>query len=298
LTAIRLGELVLEAGFPAGVINIVTGYGRAAGQALVDHPGVDKISFTGSTQVGKAIAAACAQSLRRFTLELGGKSPVIVFPDADLQAAAAGTAMGIFMNAGQVCVAGSRLYVHRKAYDRVIEAVSRRAQTLKVGSGQLPDTEMGPLVSEKQLERVTAYIESARSEGGSVVTGGARIGRTGYFVQPTVVSDTRSDMTVRREEIFGPVICAMPFDDDDLDLIAAQANDSVYGLSASVWTRNISVAHKLARKIKAGTVRINGGVGLDFNLPFGGYKQSGIGRENGSAGVEAFTEVKSVSVAL
>lgn len=297
LTAVRLGELILEAGFPEGTINIVTGYGPIAGQALVDHPGVDKIAFTGSTVVGKAIAAACARSLKRITLELGGKSPVIIFPDADIEAAVIGAANGVFYNAGQVCVAGSRLFVHKKVFDQLVEGVVARATALKVGSGQVPDTEVGPLISQKQLDRVQGYIETGRREGGRIVTGGNRIGDEGYFMQPTVVTDTRPDMTLVREEIFGPVVCAMPFD-DDMDAVARHANDTIYGLAASIWTRDISVAHKLARKIKAGTVRINGGTGLDANLPFGGFKQSGWGRENGRVGVEAYTEIKSVSVAL
>jgi phenylacetaldehyde dehydrogenase len=298
LTAIRLGQLIAEVGFPPGVVNIVTGFGDTAGKALVAHPDVDKISFTGSTVVGKSILAAAAGNLKRVALELGGKSPVIVFPDADLDRATDAAAMGIFGNAGQVCVAGSRLFVHKSVFDRVVGGVAERAKKLKVGPGLHPDTQMGPLVSQKQLDRVSDYIQSGSHAGAEVVVGGKRIEGAGYFIQPTVLTQTNRDMRVVREEIFGPVVCAMPVDDEDLDRIARMANDTEYGLSSTIWTRDISVAHKLARKIKAGTVRINGGSGLDYALPFGGYKQSGWGRENAREGVEAYTEVKSVTVAL
>jgi phenylacetaldehyde dehydrogenase len=299
LSAIRLGQLIQQVGFPPGVVNIVTGFGDPAGKALVEHPDVDKISFTGSTLVGKSIVAGAAGNLKRVSLELGGKSPVIVFPDADIERATQGAADGIFRNAGQVCVAGSRLYVHKKVFDKVVEGVVERAKKLKVGSGMEPDVQMGPLISQKQFDRVNGYIESGTSQGAEVVVGGKRVdGRNGYFMQPTVLAQTDRDMRVVREEIFGPVVCAMPIDDDDLDRIARVANDTDYGLSSNVWTRDISVAHKLAKKIKAGMVRVNGGMGLDYALPFGGYKQSGWGREHGREGVEAYTEVKSVTVAL
>jgi phenylacetaldehyde dehydrogenase len=298
LTAVRLGQLIREVGFPPGVVNIVTGFGDPAGKALVAHPDIDKISFTGSTVVGKSILAAAAGNLKRVSLELGGKSPVIVFADADLERASAAAAEGIFRNAGQICVAGSRLYVHKDVFDRVVGGVVERAQKLKVGVGLQPETQMGPLISQKQLERVSGYIQSGSEEGAQIIVGGKRIEGKGYFMQPTVLAQTSRAMRVVREEIFGPVVCAMPVDEEDLDRIARIANDTDYGLSSSIWTRNISVAHKLARRIKAGTVRINGGVGLDFALPFGGYKQSGWGRENGREGIEAYTETKSVSVAL
>ena len=298
LTAVRLAELIQEVGFPPGVVNIVTGFGDPAGMALVSHPDVDKISFTGSTLVGKSIVAAAAANLKRVALELGGKSPVIIFPDADLERATEGAANGIFGNAGQVCVAGSRLYVHKSVFDRVIGGIAERAKSLKVGPGQQPGVQMGPLVSARQLDRVTGYIQSGAQDGAEIVTGGARIEGSGYFIQPTVLAQTNRDMRVVREEIFGPVVCAMPIDDEDLDRIARAANDTDYGLSSNIWTRDISLAHKLARRIRAGMVRINGGQGLDYALPFGGYKQSGWGRENGREGVEAYTEIKSVSVAL
>ena len=299
LTAMRLAELIAEVGFPPGVINIVTGFGDPAGKALAVHPEVDKISFTGSTAVGKSIVAAAAGSnLKRVALELGGKSPVIIFPDADLERAIAGAADGIFRNAGQVCVAGSRLYVHKKIFDQVVSGVVDRAKALKVGSGMQPDTQMGPLISQKQLDRVSGYVDSGTQQGAEVAVGGKPMGGKGYFMQPTVLAETNRDMRVVREEIFGPVVCAMPIDDEDLDQVVRVANDTEYGLSSSIWTRDISLAHKLARRIRAGTVRVNGGMGLDYAMPFGGYKQSGWGRENGREGVEAYTEVKSVSVAL
>jgi phenylacetaldehyde dehydrogenase len=298
LTAVRLAELILEVGFPPGVVNVVTGFGDPAGKALVNHPEVDKISFTGSTLVGKSIVAAAAGNLKRVALELGGKSPVIVFPDADLERATAGAAEGIFRNAGQICVAGSRLYVHKKVFDQVVGGVVERARMLKVGPGLEPDTQMGPLISRRQLERVSGYVQSGSDQGAEIVIGGQPVGGKGYFMQPTVLAETNRDMRVVQEEIFGPVVCAMPIDDEDLDRIVRVANDTEYGLSSHIWTRDIGLAHKLARRIRAGTVRINGGVGLDYAMPFGGYKQSGWGRENAREGVEAYTEVKTVSVAL
>ncbi len=298
LGAILLGRLVQEAGIPPGVVNIVTGYGDPAGKALVEHPDVDKVTFTGSTATGKWIVQAAAATLKRVTLELGGKSPTFVFPDADLEKAIPGAAMAVFANAGQICVAGSRLYVHRKVFDQVVAGVTGMAKALKVGSGLAPDTQMGPLVSQGQLDRVTGYIQSGRSEGAQVVVGGERQGSEGYFLQPTVLAETHRSMRVMREEIFGPVICAMPMDDEDLDRIAKVANDTTYGLSAYIWTRDVGIAHKLARKIKAGTVQINGGVGLDPAVPFGGYKQSGWGRERGRDGVESMLETKAIGLSL
>ncbi|PTS88727.1 betaine-aldehyde dehydrogenase [Sphingomonas sp. HMWF008] len=302
LTAVILAELIAEAGFPAGVVNIVTGFGETAGAALVDHPMVDKISFTGSTGVGKAIVRAATGNLKRVTLELGGKSPVVIFGDADLDKAIPSAAMGIFGNAGQVCAAGSRLFVHASVYDRVIEGIVARAGTLRVGAGIAAGTEMGPLVSQEQLDRVLAYIASGAGDGASVSVGGKRLTggdhANGYFVAPTVLTGTVTGMKVVDEEIFGPVLCAMRFADDDIETIAAAANASQYGLSSAIWTSDISTGLKMAKRIKAGTVRINGGGGVDPALPLGGFKQSGWGRENGRAGVEAYTELKAVTVAL
>ncbi len=298
LSTVRLGELILEAGFPPGVVNIVTGFGETAGRALVAHPGVDKIAFTGSTPVGKEILRACAGNLKRVTLELGGKSPVIIFPDAALGPATEVAARGIFMNTGQVCAAGSRLFVHERIFDQVIEGVVAKARGLKVGAGTDPTTEMGPVVSDVQLERVSGYIRSGVEDGARILTGGATMSRPGFFVEPTVLAGTTANMKVVREEIFGPVLCAMSFSDTDVDALARMANDTEYGLAASIWTRDISVAHRLARRIKAGSVRINTPGTVDPALPLGGYKQSGWGRENGREGTEIYTEIKSVTVGL
>ena len=298
LTAVKLGHLIQEAGFPNGVINIVTGYGDPAGRALVEHPEVDKISFTGSTATGKWIVQACTGNLKRVSLELGGKSPVFVFPDADMSQAIPGAAMGVFVNAGQICVAGSRLYVHKKVFDQVVEGVAGMAANLKVGGGLEPDSVIGPIISQKQLDRVTGYVDAGVAEGAELVQGGRRIGNEGYFMQPTVLAQTNRDMKVVREEIFGPVVCAMPVDDDDLDRLAKTANDTSYGLAAYIWTKDVSTIHKLAKRIKAGSIQVNGGGEMDPALPFGGFKQSGWGRENGIEGIQTFLETKSVAIRL
>jgi phenylacetaldehyde dehydrogenase len=296
LTALRLGELIQEAGIPDGVVNIVPGYGETAGAALAAHPGVDKIAFTGSTEVGKLILQAAAGNLKKVSLELGGKSPNVVFADVDLDSAIAGASSAIFFNHGQCCCAGSRLYVESKIFDKVVEGVAEHAKKINVGPGQDESTDMGPLVSAEQLNRVCGYLESGFSEGAKAVVGGGRHGDKGYFVKPTVLVNTNEKMKVVQEEIFGPVVTAIPFT-DPAELVT-QANDSVYGLAAGIWTRDISKAHRLASQLRAGTVWINCYNIFDAALPFGGYKQSGWGREMGHEVLEQYTEVKAVCTAL
>ncbi|MCM2374478.1 aldehyde dehydrogenase family protein [Aporhodopirellula aestuarii] len=296
LSAIRLGELITEAGIPEGVVNIVTGFGETAGAALASHDDVDKVAFTGSTEVGKLIIHAAAGNLKKVTLELGGKSPNVIYDDADIDTAVAGAADAIFFNQGQVCSAGSRLYVQRGIYDEVVAGVSEIATNMKLGSGFDPDTQMGPLVSREQFERVSGYLRAGMTEGAEAAAGGAVVDRAGYFVQPTVLKNASPEMSIVREEIFGPVVAAMPFDNDRE--IATQANDSTYGLAAGIWTRDISKAHRLARTVKAGTVWINCYSIFDAALPFGGYKQSGWGREMGHAALENYLQTKSVCVKL
>jgi len=296
LTALRLGELIIEAGIPDGVINIITGRGLISGDALVRHPDVNKINFTGSTNIGKAITCAASDTLKRVTLELGGKSPVIVMPDVDINEATSGVARAIFFNAGQVCVAGSRLYAHRQIFDEIIDGVANAATQMKLGPSLASDTEMGPLVSELQRERVMSFIDSARSEGASIIAGGEAAESEGYHVSPTVIADVNPDMRVMREEIFGPVLCVSRF--DDLDEVAAQANNSNYGLAASIWTKDVSVMHKLGAKIQAGNIWGNcHGLG-DPAFPFGGLKQSGVGRESSLEGILAHTELKTMMIKL
>jgi len=297
LTALRLAHLVLEVGFPPGAFNLLTGMGEEAGAALTEHQGVDKVTFTGSTEVGRAIIRAATGNFKRLTLELGGKTPVIVLPDADIEKAAMGAARSIFTNAGQICNAGSRLYAHADVFEGLVERVAAYADNIVLGSGLDETSQMGPVVSAEQQKRILGYVESGLEQGATRLTRRSSADKSGYFVQPTVLTNTTATMRVVREEIFGPVLCAMRFDDSDLSNIAAQANGSDYGLGAVVWTNNLSAAHHLARKLKAGTVRVNGG-GLDPALPFGGFKQSGWGRENGRAGIEAYTEIKSVAMAF
>lgn len=297
LTALRLAQLVQEAGLPDGAFNLLTGMGEEAGVALTEHPGVDKVTFTGSTEVGRAIIHAAAGNFKRVTLELGGKTPVIVLPDADVDKAAMGAARSIFTNAGQICNAGSRLYAHARVFDQLVETVAGYADQLKLGPGLEPGSQMGPVVSAEQQQRIQGYVESGLAQGATRITRLAEPAPDGYFVQPTVLTNTDPSMRVVREEIFGPVLCAMRFEENDLAKLAAQANDSDYGLGAVVWTHDLSAAHHLAARLKAGTVRVNGG-GLDPALPFGGFKHSGWGRENGRAGIEAYTEIKSVAMSF
>ena len=292
LTALRLGELIGEAGFPPGVVNILTGLGETAGAALVAHPGVDKIAFTGSTEVGKLINKSATDTLKRVSLELGGKSPVIVLPDADVNTVIGGAAMAIFFNSGQVCTAGSRLYAHSSIFDRVVEGLSAAAGDIRLGPGLDQATQMGPLVSKEQQERVLGYIESGRKQGAAVVAGGEAPSHPGYYVKPTVLVNVRPEMRVVREEIFGPVLVAQRF--DQLDEVVKAANDSPYGLGASIWTNNLSTAHRLIPRIKAGTVWVNCHNMVDPNMPFGGFKQSGFGREHGRVALDMYTELKSV----
>jgi phenylacetaldehyde dehydrogenase len=296
LTALRLAELIAEAGIPDGVVNVVPGFGETAGAALAAHDDVDKVAFTGSTEVGKLIVAASgASNLKKLTLELGGKSPNIVFDDAD-SGAVEGAANAIFFNHGQCCVAGSRLFVQEDRFDEVVNGVAEIAKGIKLGPGMESGTQMGPLVSEEQFQRVTGFLESGREDGATTLAGGGRFGERGYFVEPTVITNTRPEMKIVREEIFGPVVVAAPF--SSLDEIAAEANDSSYGLGAGIWTRDISKAHALAKKLRAGTVWINCYNVFDASLPFGGYKQSGWGREMGHQVLEAYTEVKAVTTQL
>lgn len=296
LTALRFADLIREAGVPPGVVNMVTGYGHVAGAALVDHPGVDKIGFTGSTEVGHKIAAQCAVTLKRYSLELGGKSAMIVLPDADPELTIPGTAMGIYGNHGQNCCAGSRLYVHRDLYDTIVSGVVEFAENLRLGAALDANTDMGPLVSHAQQERVLGYIESGLRDGAQLLTGGKPLTKTGAFVQPTVLANVNKDMKVVQEEIFGPVLVVTPF--DDLDDAVEQANATKYGLGASIWGRDIQQVHRLIPRLRAGTVWINTHNVLDLAVPFGGVKHSGIGRELGKEGIRDHTELKIVTMAL
>lgn len=295
LSALYLAKLVAEAGFPEGVINIVPGYGETAGDALVQHPDVNKIAFTGSTGVGKSIMKKAADTMKRVTLELGGKSPNIILPDADLTKAAPGVFSGIMANQGEVCSAGSRVYIQKKAFDNVMADLMDYAKNVKQGSGLTPGTDMGPLVSKEQQDRVVNYINKGNSEGAKMLTGGGHTDK-GYFVEPTIFTDVDEQMSIAREEIFGPVVVAMPY--EDLDEIIARANDTPYGLAAGLWTENLKNAHYVANRIKAGSVWVNCYNLTDPAIPFGGYKESGFGREMGSYALDNYTEVKSVWIDL
>lgn len=292
LSALLLMRLLAEAGVPDGVVNLVTGYGHTAGAALTAHPAVDKVAFTGSTEVGKKIVQAASDNLKKVTLELGGKSPVLIYPDADLKAAIRMAAMGIFIHSGQGCVCGSRVFVHQEVYDEVVSGVAAVANSVRLGGPDESDARIGPLISAKQLRRVMAYIDEGRRDGAQVVTGGYRLDRTGYFVHPTVLTDVNPKMRLYQEEIFGPVVSITAFEDDDQAV--TMANDSVYGLAATVWTRDLSRTHRLAGRLQAGTVTLNCQLVFDHSMPFGGYKQSGWGYEFGKEGIEAYLQTKTV----
>jgi len=297
LTALRVGELIIEAGFPAGVVNILPGYGPTAGAAIAWHNGVDKVAFTGSTEVGHLIMEAAARSnLKRVTLELGGKSPNIVFADADMDQAIEGAHFALFFNQGQCCCAGSRLFVEAKAYDEFVEKSVARAKKRKVGDPFDPTSEQGPQVDDVQFEKVMSYIVAGKTEGASLVAGGNRVGNRGFFIEPTVFADVKDDMKIAKEEIFGPVMSIMKF--KDVEEVVERSNRTEYGLAAAVWTRDISKAHAIANSVRAGTVWVNCYDVFDAAAPFGGFKQSGIGRELGEYGLQQYTEVKTVTVKL
>jgi len=296
LTALKLADLIAEAGFPAGVVNIITGNGHTAGDRMVKHPDVDKVAFTGSTEIGKLINRNATDSLKRVTLELGGKSPVVVMPDVDVATAAPGAAGAIFFNSGQVCVAGSRLFAHRSIFDQVIEGVAEASAFWAPRPSLDPAGHSGPLVSKEQFDKVLGYIEAGKRDGASVAVGGDSPSADGYYVNPTVLVNVNPQMSVVREEIFGPVVVAQRF--DDLDEVARAANDTCYGLGAGVWTKDVATMHKLAARIKSGTVWGNCHAMIDTALPFGGYKESGLGREQGKQGIESYLETKTVIIQL
>lgn len=299
-STLEFAKLFEEAGFPPGVFNVISGYGQSTGRSLVHHPGVDKVAFTGSTETGISVMKDAADHLAKVSLELGGKSPNIVFDDADLEATNNGVVSGIFAATGQTCIAGSRLFVQERSHDELVERLSGRAKTIKLGNPLEMQTEMGPVAFKEQLDKVQSYIQIGQEEGAELVAGGKRPQaadlRDGYFIEPTIFAQVNNDMRIAREEIFGPVLSVIPFRDEE-DVIR-QANDTRYGLAAGIWTRDIQKAHRVAHALRAGTVWINSYRTLSFNTPFGGYKMSGLGRENGLESIKEYTEVKSVWVEL
>ncbi len=296
LTALKLGELALEAGFPAGVINIVPGFGETAGAALVAHKGVDKIAFTGETKTGQLIMKNAADSLKRVTLELGGKSPNIVFADADLDAAVEGAILGLYLNQGQCCCAGSRLFVQDSIYDEVVDRLAERTQGRKVGDPFDPETDQGPQVDKAQFDKILSYIDKGKAQGARCVTGGERMGSRGYFIKPTVFADVHDHMAIATDEIFGPVMQVLKF--SEIEEVIERANTTDYGLAAAVWTRDIKKAHAIADRVRAGTVWVNCYDVFDAAAPFGGFKTSGLGRELGEKALDSYTEHKTVTIAL
>jgi betaine-aldehyde dehydrogenase len=296
LSALHLAKLIEEVGFPPGTVNIVPGLGETAGAALVSHPGVDKLTFTGSMEVGREIGVQAAREFKRVTLELGGKSPQLVLADASLEAVLPGLTVNFTANQGEICVAGTRILVHRDLYDGVVAGLAEAVKGVRVGDPFDPDTTMGALINKAALERVTGYIERGQQEGAELVAGGGRPERDGYFVEPTVFAGGGNQTSIAQEEIFGPVGLVLPF--EDLDDAIAQANDTRYGLAAYVWTRDVSEAHRVAARVRAGSVWVNGGAPPDPRLPWGGMKGSGVGRELGFAGIESNTEEKTVTIAL
>jgi aldehyde dehydrogenase (NAD+) len=296
LSALRLGEILTEAGVPEGVVNIVTGFGPGAGSSIAEHPAIDKVAFTGSTEVGKLIMQAATGNLKKVSLELGGKAPNIIFPDADLDQAVPQAMMGVYFNSGQVCCAGTRIFVQRDRYDEVVDKCTNFSKNVSVGNPLDQKNVLGPLVSREQFDRVKSYLDIGKKEGAKVTVGGEPVGGKGYFVKPTLFADVKNEMRIAREEIFGPVGAAIPFKDENDAVL--QGNNTDYGLSAGVWTRDVSRAHKVARALKAGTVWVNCFNQLDPISPFGGYKQSGIGRELGKYAIDLYTQIKSVYIKL